>query len=89
MTIKMRDIAAMSIDDVIALYHDVPGPFNVEFDDGVLKHSGGEIVYTRYILKYWNSLPRDFQLVKRYSIAHDRSIDPNKHLALCGRIYKD
>lgn len=89
MIIKMRDIAAMHIDDVINLYHDVPGPFKVEFDDGILEHSGGEIVFTRMVMKYWNSLPRDFQLVKKYSIAFDKAIDPNKHLALCGRIYKD
>ena len=87
--IRMRDIAKMPIDEVIRQYNEVMEPIEVEFDDGVLVHNGCEIVFTRFIMNYWNALPRDFQLVRKYSQAYDRKLDPGRHLELCGRIYKD
>lgn len=89
MDINIRDIARMSIEEVIHRFNECEETFNVGFDDGVLKHNGSEIVFTRFILNYWNNLPRDFQLVKRYSIAYDRGIDPHSPLRLCSRIYQD
>lgn len=89
MDINIRDIAKMSIQEVIDRFNECDETFNVEFDDGTLRHNGAEIVFTRFILNYWNELPRDFQLVKRYSIAYDRGIDPNTALRLCSRIYQD
>ena len=79
----------MSVEEVIDRYNERDGTFNVVFDDGMLPHNGSEIVFTRFILNYWNALPIDFQLVKRYSIAYDRSIDPHTPLRLCSRIYAD
>lgn len=87
--VKMRDIARMSIEDVIRQYNEVMEPIEVEFDDGVLVHNGCEIVFTRFILNYWNALPRDFQMLRKYSQAYDRKLDPHRHLELCSRIYKD
>lgn len=85
----MRDIANMSVETVIERYNERMEPFEVEFDDGVLVHNGPEIIFTRFILNYWNALPRDFQLIKRYSVAFDKKVDPHKHLELCSRIYRD
>lgn len=89
MTIHIREIAAMTIQQVIDKYNETSGEYEVQFDDGLLPHFGAEIVFTRFILNYWNNLPKDFQLLKRYSIAHDRKIDPHTALALCSRIYAD
>lgn len=85
----IRDIAAMPLQAVIDEFNETSGTYMVEFDDGVLEHNGAEIVYTRHILNYWLALPRGFQLLKRYSIAYDRKIDPHTHLELCGRIFYD
>ena len=89
MDINIRDIVKMSIAEVIDRFNECDESFNVEFDDGTLKHNGAEIVFTRFVLEYWNQLPRDFQLVKRYSIAYDRTIDPHTALRLCSRVYQD
>jgi len=89
MDINIREIAKMSIEEVIDRFNECDETFNVEFDDGTLRHNGSEIVFTRFILNYWNELPRDFQLLKRYSIAFERSMDPHTPLRLCSRIYQD
>lgn len=89
MSVHIRDIAKMPIESVINRYNESNETFDVEFDDGTLKHNGAEIIFTRFILNYWNELPRDFQLLSRYSIAFDRKIDPHTPLELCSRIYAD
>lgn len=89
MSIHIRDIAKMSVEAVIDRYNERNETFSVEFDDGILEHNGSEIIFTRFILNYWNALPKDFQLITRYSIAFDRSIDPHTPLELCSRIYAD
>lgn len=89
MDINIREIAKMSIQEVIDRFNECDESFNVEFDDGTLRHNGAEIVFTRFILNYWNKLPRDFQIVKRYSIAYERGMDPHTPLRLCSRIYQD
>lgn len=89
MDINIREIAKMSIQEVIDRFNECEESFNVEFDDGMLKHNGAEIIFTRFVLNYWNELPKDFQLVKRYSIAYERGMDPHTPLRLCSRIYQD
>lgn len=89
MEINIRDIAKMSIDEVIDRFNETGESFNVMFDDGSLRHNSHEIIFTRFVLNYWNALPRDFPILKRYSIAYERGIDPHTPLRLCSRIYQD
>jgi hypothetical protein len=56
MDINIREIAKMSIEEVIDRFNECDETFNVEFDDGTLRHNGSEIVFTRFILNYWNEL---------------------------------
>lgn len=88
--IHIRDIAEMSVEEVIDEFFETYQQIPVVFDDGVLMHNDSEIIYTRFILNFYNKLPRDdFPISQRYSIASIGNLTPNTHLDLCGRIFFD
>lgn len=87
--VGIREITSLSIDEVISRFHEDQTVYDVEFDDGVCKANGCEIVWDRFIWEYWLNLPRKIPLLKRYSIASGIPLNPHTPLEQCTRIYQD
>lgn len=89
MSLHIRDIARDDLVAIIDLYNEDFNTYNVEFSNGTLSLNGCEIVYTRFILEYWNKLPTEIPIKKEYSIGFKKEITPNTPVALCSEIYSD
>lgn len=89
MRIPIRDITRLDLSEVIRLYHEREGEFEVEFDNGTLIMAGAEIVFTRIVMNYWLALPVEIPLKMEYSIACKRELTPHTPCALCTLMYRD
>ena len=87
--ISMRDIAAMSQEAAHNRFHEDTNMYHVEFDDGVLAHNGCEINYMRILLNYWNKLPIQKFMLKKYSLAFKQEFTPNTSIRLCSLMMED
>lgn len=89
MSISIHEIVNRSIEDVVDEFHENMETFEVEFDDGILKCNGCEIVISRYVFEYWKALPRQIPIRMSYCIAFKGVLTPHTPLDLCTLMYRD
>lgn len=88
--INVHDITKMSVEEVFDRFHEDLTVFEVEFDDGILEINGCELVWDRFVWNYYNALPRDIPMLRRYSVAwFEKRINPHTPLKQCSNMYKD